>query len=60
MWASTYGHKEIVQMLLHIANINVNQQNKNGTTALMWASLEGHKEIVEMLLTYNPDVNFKD
>jgi serine/threonine-protein phosphatase 6 regulatory ankyrin repeat subunit B len=36
--------------LLKHENINVNQQNKNGITALMLASQNGHQEIVQMLI----------
>ncbi len=45
MLASHKGHKEIVQMLLKNENINVNQQNKDGWTALMWASGNRHNKI---------------
>jgi len=38
MEATQEGHQEIVQMLLKIKRINVNQQKKDGKTALMLAS----------------------
>jgi ankyrin repeat protein len=48
-------------MLLAIENINVNQQNKDGNTALMWASHQGHQEIVQILLNKeNINVNQQD
>jgi ankyrin repeat protein len=40
----------IVQLLLDHKDIDVNQQNKFGTTALNWASDKGHTEIVKLLL----------
>jgi hypothetical protein len=47
--ASANGHKEIVAFLLE-KGIDVNQQDKDGFTALMEASWKGHKEIVQMLM----------
>jgi ankyrin repeat protein len=37
-------------MLLQDENIEINQQDHYGYTALMLASRRGHKEIVEMLM----------
>jgi hypothetical protein len=56
--ASERGHKEIVQMLLQDKNINVNQQDENGQTALMRASEKGHEEIVQMLETRAGTLSF--
>ena len=47
--AAEYGNKDIVECLIE-NGIDVNQQNKNGSTALMWASRNGLKEIVQLLL----------
>ncbi len=49
MFASKEGHKEIVEILLQHERIEINQQDKRGSTALKWASYKGHKEIVQML-----------
>jgi len=57
MWAILGGHQEIVQIFLQIENINVDQQNKDGKTALMLASQEGQHEIVQMLLLIG-NINF--
>jgi ankyrin repeat protein len=46
--ASRSGYKDIVAFLLE-KGIDVNQQDKDGHTALMWASEQDHKEIVQML-----------
>ncbi len=60
MYASEQGHKEIVQMLLQDKNIQINQQNNRGLTALMCASKYGLKEIVQMLLRdKNIEINKK-
>jgi ankyrin repeat protein len=53
--------KGIGQLLFQAKNIDVNQQNKGGSTALIVACAEGHKEIVEMLLQdKNIDINRQD
>ena len=44
------GHKEIVELLLNVTNIDVNKALDGGTTPLFVASEKGHKEIVELLL----------
>ncbi len=49
-YASKWDHEEIVKMLLGKDNIEINQIDNIGWTALMLASEEGHKEIVKMLL----------
>jgi ankyrin repeat protein len=61
MWASYEGHEEIVQMLLQNENIQINQQDNDGYTALIEASFEGHTEIVQMLLqNENIKINQQD
>ena len=35
MLVSGFGHREIVQMLLQNKNIDINQQDKDGLTALI-------------------------
>ncbi len=59
MIACSYGHKEIVEMLLG-HNPGVDLKTKLGCSALMIASSYGHKEIVAMLLGQNPDVELQD
>jgi ankyrin repeat protein len=44
-----HGHKEIVQMLLQHKHIDVNLQDRKGSTALTYASERGDKEMFEML-----------
>lgn len=59
MWASWYGHKDVVSLLL--ANgADVNAKDSNGRTALMWASINGHKDVVSLLIANGADVNAKD
>jgi ankyrin repeat protein len=56
--ASQNGHKEIAQTLLHDKNIEINQQDYRGNTALMYASQNGHEDIVQMLLqNENREIN---
>ena len=49
IFASRYGHKEIVQSLLK-ARANIDHKDSDGWTALMSASSNGHKEVVQSLL----------
>jgi len=59
MWASMYGHIEVVKLLLE-AGADVNAKTIDGDTALKWASDYGHTEIVKLLLEAGADVNAKD
>ncbi|NXS18373.1 OSTF1 factor, partial [Mystacornis crossleyi] len=49
-WACHGGHKDVVDVLLTHANLELNQQNKLGDTALHAAAWKGYADIVEMLL----------
>ncbi|XP_041082756.1 osteoclast-stimulating factor 1-like isoform X2 [Polyodon spathula] len=49
-WSCHGGHKDVVEVLLGQANIELNQQNKLGDTALHAAAWKGYSDIVEMLL----------
>jgi ankyrin repeat protein len=54
------GHKDIVVCLLE-NGIDINQQNKRGSSPLMWASFKEHKEIVRILLqNEHINVNHKE
>ncbi|XP_061116028.1 osteoclast-stimulating factor 1 [Conger conger] len=52
-WACHGGHKDVVDLLLGHANIELNQQNKLGDTAIHAAAWKGYSDIVEMLLNKN-------
>ncbi|KAJ8285504.1 hypothetical protein GJAV_G00027580 [Gymnothorax javanicus] len=52
-WACHGGHRDVVEVLLGHANIELNQQNKLGDTSLHAAAWKGYAEIVEMLLKKN-------
>ncbi len=54
--AASYGHTEIVQVLLAVPGIEVNIQDNSGDTALMGAAFGGHTEIVRVLLKA-PDID---
>ena len=50
MYCIADGHKDIVELLLNMNNIDVNKATKDGATPLYVASANGHIEIVELLL----------
>lgn len=51
MFASRYGHKDIVELLLERGTV-IDEKNNRGSTPLMIASAYGHKDVVKLLL-YN-------
>lgn len=55
--ASVGGHITIVKMLLGDAKVDPNQQDMDGTTALMTASIRGHKAIVLDLIKAGAQLN---
>ena len=61
MYASKYGHLEVVTLLLN-SNANPNVKEKHhGRTALMYASKFGKFEVVQLLLELGgADVHKKD
>ncbi|XP_068033013.1 osteoclast-stimulating factor 1 isoform X2 [Anomalospiza imberbis] len=56
-WACHGGHKDVVDVLLTQANLELNQQNKLGDTALHAAAWKGYADIVEMLLEKGKDLH---
>ncbi|KAI2494864.1 serine/threonine kinase [Fragilaria crotonensis] len=61
IWASYYGHLEVVCALLNHDGVDVNIQNCIGETALICASYRGHLEVVCPLLMHNGvDVNIQN
>jgi ankyrin repeat domain-containing protein 50 len=55
--ATQEGHQEMVQLLLDYKDINVNEQDFYGQTALFEASCHGQKEIQLLLKHKDIDVN---
>ena len=64
MIACSFGHKDIVQLLLNHSvdrNIDLNARNESGGTAFMIASMNGQKYITQLLLALSRiDVNARD
>ena len=56
MWASYWGHKDVVELLIE-KGADVNAKGKSGLTALMSASLRGHKEIAVLLIEKGAEIN---
>ena len=51
IWASKYGHNEVVKLLLNSSRVDINKKRKSdGATALILASYNGHEDVVEILL----------
>lgn len=59
VWASYYGYKKIVQILL-LTSVNINIKNNDGWTILMIASRNEHINVVQLLLDNGADVNIKN
>ena len=55
MFASYYGHVEVVQCLKEQVGVKI--QDENEMTSTMWASSNGHPQVVGLLLKDNADVN---
>jgi hypothetical protein len=58
VYASCFGHKEVVQGLLD-AGATVDQQDRNQWTALMWAMTNRHKDIAKTLLDHGASTEIK-
>ena len=54
-----YSRLGIVKLLID-NNVNINDTNNNGTTALMYSALMLKENIIKELLKYNADINKKD
>ena len=59
IWASLYGHFEIVRYLVE-NGANVNAKNNYNNAALIFASDYGHLEIVKCLIENGAEVNAKN
>jgi ankyrin repeat protein len=59
MWASLYGHVDIVKKLLE-KKVNVNKVNNKGDTALIVASMSGYADIVKLLLDAGVEMYVKN
>jgi ankyrin repeat protein len=59
MWASLFGHTEIVHLLIN-AGAALDMQDEEGRTALMQAGMEYHIDIVQLLITNGANINIQD
>uniref|UniRef100_A0A0K0DSU0 Osteoclast-stimulating factor 1 n=1 Tax=Strongyloides stercoralis TaxID=6248 RepID=A0A0K0DSU0_STRER len=59
-WACHSGYDEIVELLLSIKNIDLNNKNKMGDTALHAAAWKGRGKIVEMLVENGADLHIRN
>ena len=58
---SYFGHDRVVESLLALPNVQVNESDENGETALIIATREGHEAIVQLLLDHKEvEVNARD
>ena len=58
-WAASYGHKNVVELLL--ANkAAVNAKDNNDGTPLLYATAGGRRDVVQLLLANKAEVNAKD
>ncbi len=56
--AAQGGHAEVVRLLLAHQDVEVNQTNEGGVSALLFASGNGHVEVVKLLLSHqNVELN---
>ncbi|KAF2157837.1 hypothetical protein K461DRAFT_236284 [Myriangium duriaei CBS 260.36] len=51
VYASCFGHREVVEALLNVGAV-IDKQDKNQWTALMWAMTNRHKDIARVLLDH--------
>ena len=58
--AARDGNEETVLSLLNRNEVNVNDKNINGVTALIYAASYNHERIVSLLIDRGADINSKD
>lgn len=59
-YAVVGNHIAIVQQLVQSPDIDIDIENRNGSTPLLSAVDYGHSAIVRILVTANADINFSD
>ncbi len=52
--------KEVLKFILNHENLNINQKNINGDTALIKAVLQENEELVHMLINRGADINIQN
>ena len=59
IWASKYGHTEIVKFLIE-KGADIEDKNNNGYTPLIWTSSYGYTEIIKFLVEKGADIEAKN
>ncbi len=52
MWASDYGHRDVVELLLQNERVNPAAVDNGGSTAFMLACKRGHLDVAKLLLSH--------
>ena len=60
MVAAFHGNDALVNKLCRHKDISINQQDRNGYTALIKASMNAHDSCREVLLSFGADVRIRD
>lgn len=58
--AASNGHENIVEFLTHSRNLNLNEVDNRGNSALFYAAWYGYPKIVKILLDHNVEVDIKN
>ena len=58
--AAFYGNTTLLELFLDRIEMDINQGNSKGETALMWASRQGHIETAQTLIKRGADVNVEN
>jgi len=59
-FASSGGHKAVVQVLLATDSVDVNVRSADGQTPLFWAAAKGHSKVVKLLLDHGAEQDCRD
>ena len=57
---ATTGNKKLLTALYNNYNINVNERDENGNTALLWSANNGHLDCVKFLVQQGAGIHDKN